>query len=108
MSRNRIATAIAAGEHPIQASVSTASLLVAEMVATSGYDGVWLDLQHGPLAPSDMYPLISVLLLRDVTVTVRVPTNDRAVIARVLDAGARVVICPDVQSPAEARAFADA
>jgi 4-hydroxy-2-oxoheptanedioate aldolase len=99
--------AVRGGRRAIQAGVSS-SALAADVVAHAGFDGCWIDLQHGQLDPGDLSPLVAVIAPHDVTVTVRVPTNEPGVIARALDAGAYVIVCPDVRTQQEAEAFAAA
>jgi len=108
LTENRFLEAIAVGKRPIQASLWNPSPLVAEIVATSGFDAVFLDLQHGAVDISDVYVLAGVLLANGVTPTVRIPSLDPALIGRALDAGVYGVICPDVQTVEAARAFVSA
>ena len=74
-----------------------------EAIATMGYDFICVDLQHGMLAHADMLAIFSALGRGDATPIVRVPSNDDASIARVLDAGALGVIVPMVNSADDAR-----
>jgi 4-hydroxy-2-oxoheptanedioate aldolase len=108
MSAERLLTALRSGRPAVEAGVSIPSVLVTEMVARSGVDGIWFDLQHGSLEPGDLVPLIAVVAAYDLTAVVRVGSVDPPVIAHVLDAGAGVIMCPDVRTPAEAEAFAAA
>jgi 4-hydroxy-2-oxoheptanedioate aldolase len=108
VSNNSFLDATRAGAHPLVTSVSSASTTMVELIARSGFDAVWLDLQHGPLRSADLHALIAVLWLCNTVAVVRIPSNDRAVIGAVLDAGCYVVICPDVQTAEEARVFAEA
>jgi 4-hydroxy-2-oxoheptanedioate aldolase len=108
MPENRFLDAVREGRHPLQASMWTPSVLYAEVIARSGYEGVCLDMQHGPISESDVFGLSVVLSAYGVTPCVRIPRNDRALIGRLLDAGVYGVICPDVRTAEEARAFADA
>jgi 4-hydroxy-2-oxoheptanedioate aldolase len=108
MPENRFLDAVRAGRHPLQASMWTPSVLFAEVIARSGFDGVCLDMQHGPISEGDVFALSTVLSAYGVTPCVRIPRNDRALIGRLLDAGVYGVICPDVRTADEARAFADA
>src|ERR1700722_6495119 len=100
-SGGRFIRAVRAGKPAIQASVS-GSMLAADVVAHAGFDGCWLDLQHGQLDPGDLSALVSVLAAHDLSVTVRVPANEPGVITRALDAGAYAIVCPDVRTAAAA------
>ncbi len=77
-------------------------LVAAEALATMGYDFVCIDLQHGMLAFDDMMAIVALLSKGDTTPIVRVPSNDAAIIGRVLDAGVIGVIVPMVNSAADA------
>ena len=108
MVANPFFDAVRAGRTALQASMWTPSILYAEVIARSGFDGVCLDMQHGPIIESDIFALSAVLSANGVTPCVRIPGNDRALIGRLLDAGVYAVICPDVRTGAEARSFAEA
>ncbi len=108
MPENRFLDAVREGRHPLQASMWTPSVLYAEVIARSGYEGVCLDMQHGPISEGDVFSLSAVLSAYGVTPFVRIPQNNRALIGRLLDAGVYGVICPDVRTPEEARAFVNA
>jgi 4-hydroxy-2-oxoheptanedioate aldolase len=103
----RLIEAIRVGRTAIVAGAA-GSQLGAEIIALAGFDGCWLDLQHGHLDPGDLAALISLLDAYDVSVIVRVPGNEPGVIGRALDAGASGIVCPDVRTAEEAAAFAEA
>lgn len=105
----RLLEAVRDGRPALQGIISTPSVLVAEVIARTGYDGIWLDLQHGSMDIADLYPLIAVLEAHNVTATVRVPSaNDVPAIWRALDAGAGMIVCPDVRTAETAKALAAA
>jgi 4-hydroxy-2-oxoheptanedioate aldolase len=108
VAENPFFEAVRASKRPLQASMWTPSVLHAEIIARSGFEGVCLDMQHGPISESDIFALAAVLSANGVTPCVRIPRNDGALIGRILDAGVYAVICPDVRTPEEARLFADA
>jgi 4-hydroxy-2-oxoheptanedioate aldolase len=108
MPENPFFEAVRAGRRPLQASMWTPSVLYAEVIARSGFEGVCLDMQHGPISEADVFALAAVLSANGVTPCVRIPANDRALIGRLLDAGVYAVICPDIRTAEEARSFADA
>jgi 4-hydroxy-2-oxoheptanedioate aldolase len=99
---------IASGSCPVQAYVSSASLLITEIVAQAGYDSVAIDLQHGESEYHLAFAQLGALRAHGVTPMVRVPWNDPATIMKVLDAGALGVICPLINSRAEAERFVGA
>jgi 4-hydroxy-2-oxoheptanedioate aldolase len=108
MPENRFLDAVREGRHPLQVSMWTPSVLYAEVIARSGFEGVCLDMQHGPISEGDVFALSAILSAYGVTPCVRIPRNDRALIGRLLDAGVYGVICPDVRTADEARAFSEA
>jgi 4-hydroxy-2-oxoheptanedioate aldolase len=77
---------------------------IAEMFATSGFDYVTVDMQHGLIGYSEMVAMLMAIHGHPAVPVVRVPSNDTATIGRVLDAGARVVIVPMIESRDQAEA----
>jgi 4-hydroxy-2-oxoheptanedioate aldolase len=67
-------------------------------------DWVGLDLQHGALRLDDVAPLLRVTQAAGTPALVRLPSDDRAVLGRVLDEGPHGVIVPAVESGAQASA----
>jgi 4-hydroxy-2-oxoheptanedioate aldolase len=108
MPENHFQNELKAGRKAITAWMWDPSPLFAEVISRTGFDGVGLDLQHGAIDFSDLYAMMAIVSANGATPIVRVPTNDRAWISRVLDGGAYGVVCPDVQTAEEAAAFASA
>jgi 4-hydroxy-2-oxoheptanedioate aldolase len=84
------------------------SPFVVEALALSGWDSVTLDLQHGLHDYASMVACIQALRASPVTTLARTPWNEPGILGRVLDAGAWGVICPMINTAADARALADA
>jgi 4-hydroxy-2-oxoheptanedioate aldolase len=105
MSENRFRTVLKNGGRPVQAWLTTPSIVHAELLGRAGYDSVCIDLQHSAVDFSDLYPMLAALSGSDSTPMVRVPWNDPAWIQRVLDAGVMGVICPMINTPEEAASF---
>ncbi len=78
---------------------------VAEIVARSGFDWLCVDLQHGFHTIADLLGFVQVAGLSDTPVLVRIEYPDSRTVHRVLDAGARGVIFPTIDT---ARQAADA
>jgi 2-keto-3-deoxy-L-rhamnonate aldolase RhmA len=101
-------TALAAsweqGKPTFGAWVTSASQAAVEVLARSGYDYIGVDCQHTLVAESDAGRLVQPLVTAGVPVAVRVSRNDPALIGRVADAGADVVIVPLVDTPEQAAA----
>lgn len=75
----------------------------AEVMSLSGLAWVALDAQHGSFDDRSVIDALHAIGRERTDVLVRVPRNDEAWIGRVLDAGARGVIVPMVQTADEAR-----
>lgn len=80
----------------------------AEIMAHAGFDFVIVDLEHAPLTLETAYSIITVASRCDLACLVRVPDHTPSRIQRVLDAGARGVLIPHVDTEHEARAVARA
>ena len=87
---------------------SIPSAVTAEMVARAGFDTVSVDLQHGLIdyqTALGMLPAIDGLGLPTLC---RVPWNEPGIIMKALDAGFTGIICPMINTRAEAERFAGA
>ena len=78
---------------------------VSEIVARCGFDWLCVDLQHGFHALGDLLGFMQTADLTDTPVLVRIEYLDSRTVHRVLDAGARGVIFPTIDT---ARQAADA
>src|SRR3984957_14196023 len=77
----------------------------AEVMAHQGWDSLTIDLQHGLIDYESAVGMLQAISTTRTVPLVRVPWLDPAIIMKVLDAGAYGVICPMVNSAAEAREF---
>jgi len=84
------------------------SSVQAELLATLGFDSFVLDLQHGDIDFREAVGILTAIAPSGATPLVRLASNDPATIGRLLDAGAFGVICPMVNSRADAEAFVGA
>lgn len=75
---------------------------VAEILAGAGFDWICVDLEHGAIGIESMTEIFRALAAFDCVPVVRVPANDPVWIHRSLDAGARGIIVPMVNTAAEA------
>ncbi len=80
----------------------------AEMVARRDFDYVCVDLQHGLVDYSDLWPMLQAINIGTATPLVRVPWNEPGIIGKSLDAGARGIVIPMVNTAAEAEAAVQA
>jgi 4-hydroxy-2-oxoheptanedioate aldolase len=105
---NRLRSLHAEGRNAVAGWVSIDSAYAAEVIAGCGFDAVVIDGQHGMAGFETQVAMLQALSHGGATPLVRVSKNDLAEINRVLDAGAHGVICPLINSAAEAAAFARA
>lgn len=82
--------------------LSIPNTVSAEAVASSGFDYVCVDTQHGPIDFTDSVLMIQAILLGGSSPIVRVPRNEPGIIGKSLDAGAHGIIIPMVNTAAEA------
>ena len=102
---NRLQGLWGAGGAALNGWLSIGSSFSAEIMAAQGYDSLTVDLQHGALDASSVVPMLQAMRASGVTPLVRVPWLEPGAIMRALDAGAHGVICPMVNSAAEAAEF---
>lgn len=90
---------------PVLTHVSIGSSLVAEHLAHVGYDALIVDLQHGDIDLREATRMLQAISTTKVIPMVRVPGIDHGVIAKVLDSGARGVMCPMMETAADCADF---
>jgi 4-hydroxy-2-oxoheptanedioate aldolase len=106
MRPNALKKKIADGVRCVGGWAAIPSAFSTEIYAAQGWDYVTLDMQHGALDLNDVVPMLQAITAgSDATPLVRVPWNDPAYIMRVLDAGAYGIICPMINTKAEAEAL---
>ncbi len=102
MRENRIRTIWKSGGAVINGWLAIPSAFSAETMAHQGWDSLTVDLQHGVVdyqAAVNMFTAISTTGTMPVA---RVPWLDPGILMKVLDAGAYAVICPMVNTRADA------
>ena len=102
MRRNGVREAWAAGRPALGAWLVIPSAFSAEIIAHGEFDWVCVDMQHGVIDYAQMVTMLQAVAATDVTPLVRVPWNEPGIIGKTLDAGARGVIIPMVNSRVEA------
>ena len=105
---NKIKARIAAGKAAVNGWLAIPSGFSAEVMAQCGWDSVTVDLQHGVQDYQSMVQCFQAMQAHPVTPLVRVPWNEPGIIGKCLDGGAMGIICPMVNTAAEAKALADA
>lgn len=81
---------------------------IAEIMSKSGFDWLAIDLEHSVISISEAEDLIRVISLSGITPLVRLTSNDRHQIKRVMDAGSHGVIVPMVNTAEEAKKAVEA
>ena len=98
---NRVKQTLAAGGvATICSGLSAADDI--ESMTPEGFDGVWLEGEHGPVDAADLGNLTRACDLAGVTSVVRVNRNDQNLIYRTLDRGAQGIVVPHVNTKEEA------
>ena len=102
---NKVKEAWKAGRAVVNGWLAIPNAFSAEMYSQAGWDSVTVDMQHGVQDYLSCVACFQGIQPSGVTPMVRVPWNEPGIIGKVLDAGAYGVICPMVNTEAEARAL---
>ncbi|MEK1887128.1 MAG: aldolase/citrate lyase family protein [Phyllobacterium sp.] len=105
MIKNRLKEIWAEGRPSINGWLSIGNAFTAEIMAAQGYDSVSIDIQHGALDYTSVLPMFQAMRASGVVPMARVPWLEPGIIMKVLDAGAYGVICPMVNTAAQATEF---
>jgi len=101
--------AIAAKHGPAYVSWHVlSSPLAIEMAAAAGWDAALIDQQHGIGDNQSLLDGLIAARAGGVPAVVRVGWNDKQLVSRALDAGASAIVCPMINSGAEAESFVKA
>ena len=92
------------GEPAFGGWLAICNSMTAEIVARRDFDYVCVDSQHGLVDYSDIWKMLQAINLGTATPLVRVPWNEPGIIGKSLDAGARGIIVPMVNTRASAEA----
>ena len=105
MRKNAIKQRIAAGDRIVNGWCAIANSYATEVYAHQGWDSVTIDMQHGPVDFQAAVTMLQAISTTNAVPMARVPWNDPALIMKMLDAGAYGLVCPMINSKAEAEAF---
>ncbi|MCC6293278.1 MAG: 2-dehydro-3-deoxyglucarate aldolase [Bryobacterales bacterium] len=95
---------LAAGKTVVGCFVSLGSAIAAEIMGAAGYDCAVIDLEHGSGDERLAMDQLQALAAANCIGMVRVESNQRQRVHRVLDAGAHGIMFPRIDSAGEARA----
>ncbi|MBT9385269.1 2,4-dihydroxyhept-2-ene-1,7-dioic acid aldolase [Pseudooceanicola sp. CBS1P-1] len=105
MKKNKLRQIWAEGRPVLHGWLSIASPFGAEIMAAQGYDAISIDIQHGAVDYKDVLAMFQAMRASDKVLMARVPWLDPAWIMKVLDAGAYGIICPMINTRAQAEDF---
>jgi 4-hydroxy-2-oxoheptanedioate aldolase len=104
MQTNTLKLKLAAGQPVSVIAPFASSAGLVELLGHLGFDGVFLDTEHGPAGWEDIEHMVRAAELAGYSSVVRVERNDAPTITRALDRGAGGVQVPHINTAAEARA----
>ena len=81
----------------------TRSVEIAKMMATAGFDWLFLDMEHGTMSLDACAQISAAALDAGIAPIARVPNGQYSIATRALDNGALGIVMPHVDTAAEAR-----
>jgi 4-hydroxy-2-oxoheptanedioate aldolase len=105
MRENKLRTLWLQDAFAVNGWLSLPATFSAEVMAHEAWDSLTIDLQHGLIDYQIAVGMLQAISTTPTVPLVRVPWLDPAIIMKVLDAGAYGVICPMINSAAEAAEF---
>ncbi len=102
---NKLKARLKSGKACVNAWLAIPSGFSAEVMAQCGWDSVTVDMQHGVQDYQSMVQCFQAMDRHPITPLARVPWNEPGIIGKTLDGGAWGIICPMVNTQAEARAL---
>jgi len=105
---NPVRRRLRAGEPVFGLTITVNSVEVAAHAATLGFDFLWVEMEHSPVALETLRSIVLATRAAPAAVFARVPVNELWTAKRVLDVGVHGVIFPFTSTPELARQAADA
>src|SRR5262245_42460911 len=102
MRENRIRTLWREDKTVINGWLAIPSTFSAETMAHQGWDSLTIDMQHGIVDYQAAVHMLTALSTTETVPVVRVPWLDPGILMKVLDAGAYAVVCPMINTRADA------
>ncbi|MGH7078195.1 MAG: HpcH/HpaI aldolase family protein [Acetobacteraceae bacterium] len=102
---NRVKQLWQEGKAAVNGWLAIPSGFSAEVMSKAGWDSLTVDIQHGVQDYQSMVACFQGMQANPVTPFVRVPWNEPGIIGKCLDGGAMGVICPMINTRAQAEAF---
>ncbi len=107
-SENRFKAAIHQGKPQIGLWLDMGEAIAAEIAGTAGFDWLVIDGEHGPNDLRSVIDQLRALATSSAEPVVRVPVGESWIIKQMLDAGARTLLVPMVDSAEQAKALVSA
>ena len=108
MRPNNLKTIWQRDEMAINAWLTIPSSWSAEIMSHAGFDAITLDMQHGLIDFQTALSMLQAISTTDCVPLARAPWNEPITIMRLLDAGVYGLVCPMVNTRADAEAFVGA
>jgi 4-hydroxy-2-oxoheptanedioate aldolase len=108
MRENRIRTLWAADKPVVNNWLTIPDAFCAETLAHAGFDSLTVDMQHGLIGFEAAVSMLTAISSTRTMPVVRVPWLDQGIVMKMLDAGAYGIICPMVNTRADAELFVSA
>ncbi len=105
MRANALRANWARGEAVVNGWLSIPASFSAEVMAHQGFDSLTVDMQHGVVDYQTAVTMLQAISTTPVIPLARVPWNDPGFVMKVLDAGAYGIICPMINTRAQAEAL---
>lgn len=108
MRENRIRSIWKAGGAVVNGWLTIPSTFSAETMAHQGWDSLTIDLQHGLVDYQKAVDMFAAISTTNTVPMARVPWNEPGTLMKVLDAGAYALICPMINTRADAERLVSA
>jgi 4-hydroxy-2-oxoheptanedioate aldolase len=108
MRPSRLRALLADGGTAVNGWLSSESSYLAEVLSHAGFDAITVDLQHGMFGLGTAVRLIQAIGAGPADSFARCSSHDPAVIGKLLDAGVQGLICPGIDTAAQASALVEA
>lgn len=105
MAGNKFKQALQAGQVQIGAWLSLGSPAAAELMASRGYDWLVVDNEHAPNTLATSFPILQAIHGHGAEAVVRPPVGEDWMIKQFLDASARTLLIPMVDTAEQAEAM---
>ncbi|MDX6750967.1 aldolase/citrate lyase family protein [Geminicoccaceae bacterium 1502E] len=102
MRENTLRTKWNSGKGTVNGWCSMPSPVAAEVMAHCGWDSITIDLQHGLIDYQAAVGMLQAISTTETIPLARVPWREAGIIMKMLDAGAYGIICPMVNTRAQA------